>query len=116
MVDFPDRNYGVSSSTQTAEAPSTQKQAMNINLSSSDASFLKRDKHQRLGTEVAYREQVRGSWVNIKLLKDDRLSSDSNSTNDNCWRGEGDVAKNQNKMESLGGSLDRVSTDGVWGH
>lgn len=111
-MDFPDSNFGRSGDVKTTEEPSMHSQATNSVLSSSAGNAaMKEQLHKLVENQLSYREQERGSWVNIKLVKDGSMSSDSGSVNDS-WKGEKgggvDGIKAENNM--MGGSLDRVST------
>ena len=111
-MDFPDGKFGHSGDAQTTEEPSAHSQATNGHFNSSDASVLMRDESRKLslGDMLSYQEQERGSWVNIKLVKDGRVSSDSGSVNEKSWKGGGESGgRLADKKKMLGGSLDRVS-------
>jgi len=78
-LDFPDKSFGTSTNHPTAEEPSAHTQATSQPNSGGVELREKAGKTVTAGggkSQVNYQEHNRGSWVNIKLVKEGRVSAD----------------------------------------
>ena len=119
-IDFPDSSFGVSTDMNTTEEPSMHVQATNIDTATPEGSVeLRRKELQASG--VHYQEHDRGSWVNIKMVKE-QLRRNSSGSEGGGVDGRSQSQESRVKRASpgelrlddkrvMGGSLDRVSTE-----
>ncbi len=120
QVNFPDENFSSSSNYRTAETPSTHTQATAttnaVTHGEPSPTIELRDKSQKAPAKSGekksqgeYEEQERGSWVNIKLVKDGRVSLDSSTIMEEDEEGGGGSGGMSKEGKHFTASLDRVS-------
>ena len=79
-LDFPNERFSISANYPTAEEPSAHTQATSQPNSRGVELRDKTGKTVMAGggkSQVNYQEHERGSWINIKLVKEGRVSTDT---------------------------------------